>query len=142
MPMPMASNVAHRTVGGRAALTWSGDHWDLTGGVDARTSRHSQRSGMGRGAHLAEPWNVDARFRQAGAFAELHWHISSEHHLIAGARVDRAEAEDRRMHAGGGGHGGHDHGHAAMPNPTANTTRSETPPSAFVRYERQIAGSG
>lgn len=143
MPMPMASNVAHRTVGGRAALTWSGDHWDLTGGVDARASRHSQRSGMGRGAHLAEPWNVDARFRQAGAFAELHWHVSSEHHLIAGARVDRAEAEDRRMHAGGGGHGhGHDHGHDAMPNPTANTTRSETLPSAFVRYERQLAGSG
>src|SRR5699024_8029061 len=33
MPMPMASNVTHRTVGGRAALAWRGDRWDLTGGV-------------------------------------------------------------------------------------------------------------
>ena len=144
MPMPMASNVAHRTAGGRAALTWSGEHWNLTGGVDGRASRHSQRSGMGRGAYLAAPWNMDARFRQAGAFAELHWHINDQHQLVAGARIDRAEAEDRRMHAGGGGHGhghGHDTGHP-MPNPTAGMTRSETLPSAFVRYEQTLTDSG
>ncbi|MGO1541753.1 MAG: TonB-dependent copper receptor [Luteimonas sp.] len=138
MPMPMASNVAHRTVGGRAALTWRGDHWDLTGGIDGRASRHAQRSAMGRDAYLAQPWNVDARFRQAGAFAELHWHISDQHHLIGGARLDSAEAEDRRMRAGGGGHG-HD-GHA-MPNPTAGATRSESLPSAFIRYEQTVPGS-
>src|SRR5690554_3551753 len=114
MPMAMASNVAHRTVGGRAALTWRGDHWDLTGGIDGRASRHSQRSAMGRDAYLAQPWNVDARFRQAGAFAELHWHISDQHHLVGGARLDRAEAGDRRMQAGGGGHGA-----MPAPNPTA-----------------------
>ncbi|MGY0634151.1 TonB-dependent copper receptor [Luteimonas sp. A478] len=141
MPMPMASNVAHRTTGGRMALTWHGDHWDLTGGLDARASRHAKRSAMGRGAYLAQPWEVDARFRQSGVFAELHWHISDQHHLIAGARADRVDAEDRRMHAGGGhGHGGaHD-----MPaaNPTAGMKRSKTLPSAFVRYEQTLAGSG
>ena len=138
MPMPMASNVASRTTGGRVALTWRGDHWDLTGGLDARASRHGKRSAMGRSAYLAEPWNVDARFRQSGAFAELHWHISSEHHLIAGARVDRAEAEDRRTHLGAGGHGGG----MAAPNPTAGMERSETLPSVFVRYEQTLADSG
>src|SRR5690554_1024867 len=140
MPMPMASNVAHRTVGGRAALTWRGDHWDLTGGVDGRASRHSNRSAMGRDAYLAQPWQVDARFRQAGAFAEVHWHISDVHHLIGGARLDRAEAEDRRMHAGGGGHG--HGGHDAMPNPTAGMTRSQSLPSAFIRYEQKVPDSG
>ena len=139
MPMAMASNVAHRTVGGRAALTWRGAQWDLTGGVDARASRHSRRSAMGRGAYLAQPWEVDARFRQAGAFAEMHWHLSQRHHLVGGARVDRAEAEDRRMHAGGGGHG---HGGGAMPNPTAGMTRSNTLPSAFLRYEHKVPDSG
>ena len=141
MPMPMASNVTHRTAGGRAALTWRRDHWGLTGGIDARASRHARRSAMGRGAYAAQPWNVDARFRQAGAFAELHWHISGRHHLITGARLDRAEAEDRRMHAVGAGHG---HGDPAtpMPNPTAGMTRSETLPSAFVRYEQNVPGSG
>ena len=137
MPMPMASNVAHRTVGGRAALTWRGHHWDLTGGIDGRASRHSQRRGAGRDAYLAQPWNVDARFRQAGAFAELHWHLSDRHHLIGGARLDRSEAEDRRMHAGGG-HGG---GAMPMPNPTFGMTRSETLPSAFIRYEQNVPDS-
>src|SRR5690606_20004680 len=122
-----------------AALTWTGHRWDLTGGVDARASRHSKRSAMGRGAYLAQPWNVDARFRQAGAFAELHWHLDDQHHLIGGARLDRAEAEDRRMHAGGGGHGGH--GAMPMPNPTAGMPRSESLPSAFIRYEQTVPGS-
>lgn len=122
MPMAMASNVAHRTVGGRAALTWRGAHWDLTGGIDGLASKHSYRRGMGRDAYQAQPWEVDARFRQAGAFAELHWHISDRDHLIGGARLDRAEAGDQRMHAG--------------------VTRSETLPSAFLRYEQSVPDSG
>src|SRR5690606_5667453 len=131
MPMPMASNVAHRTSGGRAALGFGGDHWELTAGVDARNSRHARRSAMGRGQYLAQPWTVDARFRQAGAFAELHWHLDARNHLIAGARVDRAEAEDRRASTGG---------MMPMPNPTLGQTRSETLPSAFVRFEQDIDG--
>src|SRR5690606_30719238 len=71
--------------------------------------------------------------------AEMHWHLSQRHHLVGGARVDRAEAEDRRMHAGGGGHG---HGGGAMPNPTAGMTRSNTLPSAFLRYEHKVPDSG
>lgn len=131
MPMPMASNVAHRTSGGRVALGFGGEHWDLTAGLDARSSRHARRSAMGRDRYLAQPWTVDARFRQAGAFAELHWHLDARNHVIAGARVDRAEAEDRRASTGG---------MMPMPNPTAGQTRSETLPSAFVRFEQDIDG--
>ena len=131
MPMPMASNVAHRVRGGRAAVGLAGEQWELTAGVDARASRHSRRSAPGRDQYLAQPWTVDARFRQAGAFGELHWHLDGRNHLIAGARVDRAEAEDRRASTGGM--------HPA-PNPTHGVTRSETLPSAFVRFEQDIEG--
>src|SRR5690606_28939717 len=131
MAMPMASNVAHRTSGGRAALGFGGEHWELTTGVDARASRHARRSAMGRDQYLAQPWTVDARFRQSGAFAELHWHLDGRDHLITGARVDRAEAEDRRAVTAG---------MMPMPNPTAGQTRSETLPSAFVRFEQDIDG--
>ena len=137
MPMPMASNVAHRTAGGRAALSWQGRHWDLTGGIDGRASKHARRSATGRDAYLAQPWSVDARFRQAGAFAELHRHLEEGHHLIGGARIDRAEADDRRMHVAAGGHGG-----GSLPNPTVGLTRSETLPSAFVRYEHDVPDTG
>jgi len=131
MPMPMASNVAHRTTGGRAALEWRGEGWDLTTGVDARRSRHAQRSATGRDLYLAQPWSVDARFRQAGAFAELHWHLSERRHLIGGLRVDRAEAEDLRRSTGG---------MMPMPNPTFGQVRGETLPSAFARFEQDAAG--
>ena len=131
MPMPKASNVAHHTVGGRAALEWAGQGWELTAGVDARRSRHSQRSAMGRGQYLVQPWRVDARFRQAGAFAELHRHLAGRRHLIAGLRVDRAEAEDLRSTTGG---------MMPMPNPTFGRVRGETLPSAFMRFEQDLAG--
>ncbi|MCD9033542.1 TonB-dependent copper receptor [Luteimonas sp. Y-2-2-4F] len=130
MPMPMASNVAHRTAGGRVALTWRGAHWDLTGGADARDSRHADRGAMGRGAYRAQPWAVDARLRQAGVFAELHARLAPDRHLIGGVRLDRAEAEDARALAGG---------MMPVPNPTAGQTRRETLPSAFVRYEWTLA---
>lgn len=131
MPMPMASNVAHRTTGGRMALGWSGAHWELSTGLDARRSRHARRSAMGRDQYLAQPWTVDARFRQAGAFAELHWHLDERRHLISGLRIDRAEAEDARRSIGGG--------MMPMPNPSFGQRRSETLPSAFVRYEQDAA---
>lgn len=131
MPTAMASNVAHRTRGGRAALDVGGERWELAAGIDARTSRHARRAAMGRDQYLAQPWTVDARFRQAGAFAELHWHLQPRQHLVAGARVDRAEVEDRRASTGG---------MMPMPNPTLGQARAQTLPSAFVRYERDVDG--
>ena len=34
--MPMASNVAHSTHGGRVAATWQKDRWEITAGADLR----------------------------------------------------------------------------------------------------------
>ena len=129
MPMPMAANVERRTDGGRTALSAKGDGWELTGGVDMQRSRHRQRSAMGRGTYRAEPWETDARFETRGAFAEGTWHVAEQQRFVAGARVDRAEVQDRRATAGMMG----------MPNPTAGLTRKETLPGGFVRFEHDVA---
>jgi len=131
MPMPMASNVGHRTWGGRFAGTWQRDDWEITAGADLRDSRHRQRGGMGRGGYRLQPWTVDARFRTFGAFAESHWHLTGKHHVMSGLRVDRAQARDLRRATGG---------MMPMPNPTAGRLRRETLPSAFLRYEYDMAG--
>lgn len=132
MPMPMASNVARTTEGGRVAAQWAWAGFELTAGLDAQTSRHRQRSASGRGAYLALPWQRDANLRDTGAFAEGRWALAAGQHVIAGARVDRAQATDLRATAG----------MMAMPNPTFGQTRRETLPAGFIRYERDIAGSG
>ena len=131
MPRPMASNVAHRTRGGRVATTWQADRWEVTAGADLRASRHSQRSASGRGAYRALPWTVDAKFQTWGVFAESHWHITDTHHLMSGVRLDRAKVEDLRLRTGG---------MMPMPNPTAGMAREDTLPSAFVRYEYDMGG--
>lgn len=132
MPMPMASNVQRSTTGGRAAATWRGAAFELVTGIDAQDSRHRRRSAMGRGAYLAVPWTVDARFDTAGAFAEGTWFQGERNRWVVGARVDRAGAEDGRASVAGG-HGGH-----AMSNPTAGQTREETLNAGFVRFEQDV----
>lgn len=128
MPMPMASNVAHRTTGGRVAATWGTEAWELTTGLDQRQSRHSKRSASGRGNYRNVPWSTDAEFSNLGAFAESHWHAGARH-VIAGLRIDRAKVEDRRPSTGG---------MMPMPNPTAGMQRNETLPSGFARYEQDL----
>ncbi|MFK3647857.1 TonB-dependent copper receptor [Lysobacter enzymogenes] len=130
MPMPMAANVDRLTVGGRAAATWRWTAFDLTAGVDGYESRHRERSGMGRETYRAQPWSGDARFSNAGLFAEASWRANAGNRVVYGARVDRARARDERAATG----------MMAMPNPTFGQTRRETLPSGFVRYERESAG--
>jgi iron complex outermembrane receptor protein len=133
MPMPMASNVGDTTQGGRVALTWQQDRWEVTAGVDGRQSGHRKRSAMGRGVYRNQPWTEDAQFRTLGVFAESHWHLSEVHHLMSGLRIDRAQVEDRRATTG--------NGMMAMPNPTAGRKRSETLPGGFIRYEHDMGGA-
>lgn len=130
MPMPMASNVERTTVGGRVAATWHGDAVDVTAGLDARDSRHRTRSAMGRGAYRNQPWSRDARLENVGVFGEATWKPDARQRVVAGARVDRARAEDLRATTG----------MMAMPNPSAGGIRHETLPSGFVRYEHGLEG--
>lgn len=128
MPMPMASNVATRTTGGRAAATWQTDRMEITAGVDHRDGRHSRRSAAGRGTYRNLPWTVDARSRNTGVFAESTWRAGEQRRMVGGLRVDRAEASDLRPSIGT---------MMPLPNPTAGRTRHETLPAAFARYERE-----
>ena len=133
MPMPMASNVERATDGGRLAATWRGSAYELVAGVDGQDSRHRRRGGMGRDAYRAQPWTVDARFANLGAFAEGTWFQGERNRWVAGTRIDRAEATDERATIIGG------HGGAAMPNPTAGQTREDTLAAGFIRFERDAA---
>ncbi|AKC86361.1 TonB-dependent receptor [Pseudoxanthomonas suwonensis] len=132
MPMPMASNVGDTSQGGRVAATWQQDRLELTAGIDGRQSEHRKRSASGRGNYRNMPWTEDARFRNVGAFAESHWHLSDLHHVMSGLRVDRASVDDLRTDTGG---------MMPMPNPTAGQRRAETLAGGFVRYEHDMAGA-
>jgi len=132
MPMPMASNVANRSTGGRVALAWRQEHWDATAGIDAREDQHRRRSAMGRGAYLAQPWTHDARSANVGAFAEAGWQQAPGQRWVAGLRVDRARVEDLRSVTAG---------MMPRPNPTAGDIRHDTLASGFLRVEGRAAGS-
>lgn len=129
MPMPMVANVDRRTTGGRTAWTWLTDTLELTAGIDGQQSRHRERSGMGRNAHLGKPWLTDATLKSLGVFTEATWTPSSGKRLVGGARVDRAQARDQRASTGMMG----------MANPTAGMTRKETLPAGFLRYEQDAS---
>ncbi|WP_411833416.1 TonB-dependent copper receptor [Pseudoxanthomonas mexicana] len=131
MPMPMASNVDRRTLGGRNAWTWVTDALELTAGIDGQESRHRKRGGMGRNAHLALPWTTDASFKNLGVFVEATWTLAAGNRLVAGTRADRAEVTDQRATAGRMG----------MPNPTAGLTREETLQAAFIRFEQDVSSA-
>jgi len=130
MPMAMVSNVDRETWGGRLVADWRWRETVLSTGVDFQDGEHRQRGGMGRDAHLSQPWTKDADFANTGIFAELSWELSDARRWIAGARLDRAEVSDRRMALRGG------HGDGQMHNPSAGATREESLHSGFVRYEQ------
>ncbi len=134
MPMPMASNVARDTTGGRVALTFETTKFEWTLGADTQRSTHRQRGAMGRDAYAHLPWLEDAAMRNTGVFGELISHLDGRQRLVAGARVDRGEATDQRVRTGSG--------MMARPNPTFGATRRETLSSGFLRYEFSDPASG
>lgn len=139
MPMPMASEVDRRTLGGRVAATLSWTDLELVSGVDALRSEHRKRGSrynmMSQVFTDADQfaWDKDATMRNYGMFGELTWYRNDLSRLITGARLDRASTRDHRDRIG----------RAAMSalNPTAGQTRSSTLPSGFVRYEQDLASS-
>ncbi|HBP6460178.1 TPA: TonB-dependent copper receptor [Pseudomonas aeruginosa] len=141
MPMPMASQVDRRTLGGRLAATWRWDDFKLVGGVDAMRNEHRARGSsydMMTDYYTDTdqfPWSKDAVFHNYGAFGELTWFAAERDRLIGGLRLDRASVKDYRQTLKSG-HMGH-----AMANPTAGDTRADTLPSGFVRYEHDLADS-
>lgn len=136
MANPMASNVDRRTLGGRVAGTWVWDAYELTAGVDAQANEHRKRSSTfsmmtGYASHERASWSKDADFHNYGTFAELTWNAAADDRLIGGARLDRAYAKDyrQRFTTSMGG---------SWTNPSADHERSDTLPSAFLRYEHDL----
>ncbi|MFG5862090.1 TonB-dependent copper receptor [Metapseudomonas sp. CR1201] len=137
MPMPMASNVDRRTVGGRfaATLRWTDVEW--VAGLDLMRSEHRKRSSRfdmmsGRFTDADQfPWSKDALFHNYGLFSETTWNVAPRNRLVAGGRLDRASAEDSRATSGKMGRA----------NPTFGATRTDTLPSGFARFEHDLADS-
>ncbi len=136
MANPMASNVDRRTLGGRVAGTWAWDAYELVAGIDAQTNEHRKRASTfsmmgGYTSHERASWSKDAGFHNYGAFAELSWSAAEGDRVIGGARLDRASAKDYRQRLSNSMGGN-------WANPSANSERSDTLPSAFVRYEHDL----
>ena len=128
MPMPMAAQVARRTLDDRLAATF---RWErelqLVAGFDHQYNYHRQRSAMGVGAYENVPWSRDAQFANVGGFAEATWNASPGSQLVGGFRLDLPAVTDQRDSVGS---------MMVMANPTANVRRTETLPSGFARYVR------
>ena len=116
MSMPMASNVARRTLNSRVAMTAEWDRLSLVSGLDAQNNKHSGRKGM-MNTYKDKPRVTDMDFESYGAFGELSYAFNDQHKLVAGGRVDQAEID----------------------NLVANTERKETLPSGFIRIESELA---
>jgi iron complex outermembrane receptor protein len=75
---------------------------------------------------------TDADFRTAGVFSELTFGRGQPSRWVAGLRLDRARATDRRATV--------TNAMMTVANPTSGTTRTEHLGSAFFRHERDLTG--
>lgn len=117
MSMPMASNVARRTLNARVAMTQDWGKLQLISGIDSQKNEHTKRSGS-----LMSPYQNKARvgdmdFESYGAFGELSYAFNDQHKLVTGARLDQVKID----------------------NLATDTERKETLPSGFVRIESELA---
>lgn len=139
MPGRAVSNPDRLTAGalGQVVLTPT-ESIRVTAGLDGQRNVHTVRN---TGNETADPYAAkarvrDAKFAQAGAFAEAAWTFATGRRLYAGARLDRWEVTDSRsvvaitmM--------------STAPNPRAGQTRTSGLASGFVRAEHDlVAGQG
>lgn len=141
-PTGMATQVDSRTVGGRIKGTWQWDAFELIAGVDGLTSEHRLRPRTG-GMTRLNPVK-DAEFNQWGVFGELTWTLTDSDRVVSGLRVDRHKVEDHRDYLAmrrlipTRTDANCTDPEVCIVNPTANKDRTETLPSAFVRYENDL----
>ncbi len=132
---PSAMNPDRTTQGGRVALDLRVAATTLlTAGADAQTNEHTGRMSMKQWTMPEEamPRVPDARFRNAGLFAELSHAFTAQDRLLGGLRADRWHATDPRQTVALTMM-------STVANPTANQERNETLTSGFLRYEREVA---
>ncbi len=119
MNMPMATNVARKTLNARVAMTQEWDDIELITGVDTQNNEHSIRKGM-HNSYKDKARSIDMEFQSYGGFGELSYQLGGNNKLVSGVRLDHVEVLDRR---------------AESLQADLNVERSKTLPSAFLRFE-------
>ncbi|WP_180039744.1 MULTISPECIES: TonB-dependent copper receptor [unclassified Acinetobacter] len=121
MNMPMASNVARRTLNARMAMTHEWDKIDFVTGIDTQNNEHSIRKGM-RNSYKDKAREPDMKFQSYGGFGEVSYQLSDNNKLVSGLRLDQVQVKDERAASKASGY---------------NTELNETLPSAFIRFENK-----
>lgn len=121
MNMPMATNVARRTLNTRLAAHHEWDKLEMIAGINTQKNEHTTRQGMAN-SYVSKPRNVDMQFGSYGAFIEVGYPIHEQHKLVSGIRADHVKVEDLRIDSKTQGY---------------NTKLNETLPSAFIRLESE-----
>lgn len=114
MSMPMATNVARKTLNARVAMTNEWGQVQLITGLDVQNNEHSTRNGM-QNSYKVQPRQTDMKFQSYGGFGELTYNINDSYKLITGARIDQVKIDALKL----------------------NKDRNETLPSGFIRLENQ-----
>ncbi|MGE0863614.1 MAG: TonB-dependent copper receptor [Vicinamibacterales bacterium] len=136
-PMSMfrsSMNPDRTTYGGRAATTWTTAKATVETGADLQVNEHTGRMSMRQDTMPVESLArvADARFTTAGVFAELDYRAAARTRWVSGLRVDRAEGTDLRQTVALSMM-------SSMPNPTADSQRTDVLPSGFSRIEHGLA---
>ena len=118
MKMPMATNVARKTLNARVAVSSEWDKVQLISGLDTQQNEHSIRKGM-HNSYKDLSRETDMQFQSYGAFAELSYDLGGDNRLVTGARADQVNIEDQRSTTAVG----------------LNRDLDKTLPSAFIRFE-------
>lgn len=130
--MPMASDVRRRTAGGRVAATLDlAERVQWIAGADWQSNWLDTRSSSGMRSLSDLPWAPSATLSNVGLFSELTWFATDTRQVVAGARLDRAGATDRRSAISA-------MGMSSTPNPTLGDERGRLLPSGFLRYEQTL----
>ncbi|UHT63462.1 TonB-dependent copper receptor [Acinetobacter lwoffii] len=113
MSMPMATNVARKTLNARMAMTNEWDKLQLITGIDSQNNEHTKRNGSLMTPYQTQPRTQDMEFQSVGAFGELSYQLSDNNKLVSGVRLDQVNVDAVQ----------------------SQQERKETLPSAFIRFE-------
>jgi iron complex outermembrane receptor protein len=136
MPGRAVSNPDRLTTGALGQLVLAPrENIRVTAGLDAQRNVHTVRSTANE---MTDPFAAksrirDARFAQAGAFAEAAWTYAPGRRLYAGARLDRWEVIDSRTAVAISMM-------STASNPGAGHKRTSELASEFVRAEQDLGG--
>lgn len=137
MPNHAVKNPDRKTTGGRLSFTFLPfNNAKFILGADMQSNKHTIRSTMNEKTMPYESIDrtEDARFYQKGLFGELTQFIGDNDRIISGLRIDWWKARDKRQTL-------KLNMMTTVSNPSADTEKTKTLASGFVRYEHDLVGS-